>query len=189
MRLWTSVVTVLVAASLLASCGGVGEESGREETTAEETIEGTDQGQSSTPVSPQEEWMNASPEEKEAIKARDITEGPKRPEVTPPEYEVVEISPGVAATDLSQAKAIVLVTGFGERSYGEMVNGPVLQEIADEILADNPEYQMLVADFYSGPEQRQDRLMGSRYSFESQAVEREFTADVESALDELSNGG
>ncbi len=101
-----------------------------------------------------------------------------------PEYEVAEIRPGVAATELSQAKAIVFVTDFKGKPYGQVANGPALQAIADEIRADNPEYEMLIADFYSGTEQRQDRLMGARYSFASPAAERQFVEDLEDLLKE-----
>lgn len=170
----TLLLTVLLATLLLAGCGGqdtpveqAEEEAGVEEVVEEETIEPTQ--------APPRDAEEAAADEAKRKAAKQAKDSPD----SLPEYKVAEIRPGVAATDLPQAKAIVFVTDFKGKPYGQVVNGPALQSIADEIRADNPEYEMLVADFYSGTEQREDRLMGARYSFSGPDAENQFIADLQ----------
>ncbi len=181
MRLF--MVTV-AAMALLVGCGGGGEkEAPKEETTKEATKEATTEetvvGVDSAGTPQQAPPRDEAEAQADAIKRKAAQKAKDR---TAPEYEVAQIRPGTAATDLSQAHAFVYVTSFGGQPYGQFVNGPALQEIADDLLAQNPEYEVMVATFYSGTEQRQDRLLGGRYSFKSPAVENEFWTDVNAAL-------
>ena len=177
----TILLAVLLATVLFTGCGEQDtpieqqeEEAGVEEIVEEETT--------APYQAPPRDAEEAAADEAKKKAAQQDKDSPG----SLPEYEVGEIRPGVAATDLPQAKAIVFVTDFKGKPYGQVVNGPALQSIADEIRADNPEYEMLVADFYSGAEQRQDRLMGARYSFASPEAEDEFIADLEGLLEETS---
>jgi len=137
-------------------------------------------------------------EEKDEGEETTVTQAPPRSEAvektknkaaanwTRPNFEVRNVRPGTStSSDVSLGWADVFLTDFGGRPYGVMRNDPVLQEIADEIRADNPEYQMMVVSVYSGTEKREDRFMSNWYSFESPTIEQEFLADFEKSADEI----
>lgn len=103
-----------------------------------------------------------------------------------PTFEVRDVRPAtITSTDLSFGNADVFLTDFGGRPYGIMKNDPVLQEIADEIRADNPEYEMMLVSVYSGTEKREDRFMSNWYAFESPAIQQQFLEDFGNYVDEV----
>ncbi len=160
-------VTVVVAMVLFVGCGGGSEaEAPVENETSEETS-------TVAQIPPQTKVADSIPKTKAAANW------------SRPTYEVRDVRPGrITSTDLSFGNADVFLSDFGGRPYGIMRNDPVLQEIADEIRADNPEYEMMLVSVYSGTEKREDRFMSNWYAFESPAVEQEFMADFESNMDE-----
>lgn len=149
------IVVVVLAVALLAGCGG-----GAPAEKAEEQAAGEETAVTQAP--PRSEEEAAADEAKKRAAANKGR----------PTFEVANVRPGtITSTDLSAGNADVFLTDFGGRPYGVMRNDPVLQEIADEIRADNPEYEMMLVSVYSGTEKREDRFMSNWYAFENHANE------------------
>jgi hypothetical protein len=169
MRFSTSLVTTLLTVFLLASCSGadVAEEGEATEERAETAA------------------TQAPPRDEDEAKA-DAIKKKAAANKGRPTYEVANVRPGtITSTDLSAGNADVFLTDFGGRPYGVMKSDPVLQEIANEIRAANPEYEMMLVSVYSDTEKREDRFMSNWYAFESPAVEREFLNDFEAYADDM----
>jgi hypothetical protein len=169
MKSLTSLVTTLLAVFLLASCSG-----------AEVAEEGE-----ATKERAETAATQAPPRDEDEAKADEIKKKAAANKERPT-YEVANVRPGtITSTDLSAGNADVFLTDFGGRPYGVMKNDPVLQEIANEIRVDNPEYEMMLVSVYSGTEKREDRFMSNWYAFESPTVEREFLNDFEAYADDM----
>ncbi len=157
MRLFVAVV---LAGALLAGCGSEVEKAEEKAGSEEAAV---------TQVPPRSEVAETAPKMKTAANW-------KRPT-----YEVRDVRPvTITSTDLSAGNADVFLTASAADHTAIMKYYPVLQEIADEIRADNPEYEMMLVSVYSGTEKREDRFMSNWYAFE-----QGFLADFENYADKV----
>lgn len=107
----------------------------------------------------------ASPDED-----RSTTQAPQEAEGSLPDYRLNRIEQIEDADNYSNGVAIVYL----DADPAQLV---LLQDLTDEILADNPGYDILEANFYSGPEETPRQWLGARMAFAGPDAEEAYYAN------------
>jgi hypothetical protein len=161
-------LVLLALALLVAGCGGQAASPPQEqpeETPPETTSEPT-----------QKPPRSAEESVADAAKRRAAEQGV---EATAPEerYELVSLEEGTAAYEGPHGAATVDATSHTEIG---------MQAFVEQLLAENPEYDMMIANFYlAGRERTLANMVGVRYAFDSPGIEQKFASDVEGSIDDM----
>ncbi|PLS86332.1 MAG: hypothetical protein CYG60_07810 [Actinobacteria bacterium] len=162
------LLALLLFMAFVAGCGGQAA-SPPEERPQEEAPETTSEPTQAPPRDAEEAAADEA-------KRRAAEQGAR---ATAPEerYEAVSVTEGTAAYEGPQGAATVYATSPTEGG---------MQAFVEQLLAENPEYDMMIANFYpEGQEQAPANLIGVRYAFASPEIKQAFYGDVEGSIDDI----
>jgi hypothetical protein len=129
---------------------------------------------SNAPEKPQEEEAPKKAEEEAKPEPTSTQDPGSNNQGSVPDYKLDRIEPDEEVDGYVKGNAVAYT----------VTSPDYLQAITEEIRADNPEYDILIVQFFTDIDERTDQLTGVRYAYTSEEAAQAHMRDIEKEIEE-----